>query len=118
MFITFIFKMPHKSSETFYGKYYTDNISDEHEGLDNEIKPYLLKGINAFKRLEHSHDEQEEQEKNIHIGIISVSNDKYISIHSTDNEMNCFDFFCKKFTINHKMCLTLYMFGKSIKCAV
>ena len=106
IFITFIFKL---NNRTFYGKYYTDYISDDHEGLDKEIKPYLLKGINEFQNLKLS-----QKVENVHIGIISVSDHNYISIHSTDEEIKCFDFYCKNFTINHKISLTMYMFGKLI----
>ena len=47
IFITFIFKLNNK---TFYGKYYTDTISPDHEGLDAEIKPYLLQGISEYHK--------------------------------------------------------------------
>jgi hypothetical protein len=110
MFITFIFKLPNNLGQTLYGKYYTDYIYDEHEGLDKEIKHYLLKGINEFQNLKLS-----QEVENIHIGIISVSDHNYISINSTDEEIKCFDFYCKKFTINHKISLTMYMFGKLIE---
>ena len=45
MYITFIFKLPNgpKAYNTYYGKYHTDHILPEHEGLDEVIKPYLLK---------------------------------------------------------------------------
>ena len=105
IFITFIFKLNYK---TFYGKYYTDNISPDHEGLDAEIKPYLLHGIQKQDLLPDITEE-------VRIGILSVSNHKYISIHSSHEERNCFDFYCEKFTINHKICLKMYMFGKLIE---
>jgi hypothetical protein len=107
IFITFIFKLNNK---TFYGKYYTDTISPDHEGLDAEIKPYLLQGIIEYHKQELLPDVKEE----VHIGIISISNHKYISIHSTNEEKNCFDFYCEKFTINYTVCLKMYMFGKCI----
>jgi hypothetical protein len=34
--ITFIYKIKNVN-KTFYGKYITDYMSDDHEGLDNEI---------------------------------------------------------------------------------
>jgi len=71
IFITFIFKL---NETIFYGKYYTDYISDDHEGLDKEIKPYLLKGINEYQKQENLPEVKE----NIHIGIISVSDHNYI----------------------------------------
>ena len=105
IFITFIFKLNYK---TFYGKYYTDNISPDHEGLDAEIKHYLLQGIQKQDLLPDITEE-------VRIGVLSVSNHKYISIHSSNEERNCFDFYCEKFTINHKICLKMYMFGKLIE---
>ena len=85
MFITFIFKYLCNPSEIFHGKYYTDYISDEHEGLDKEIKPYLLKGINEFQKIKCLPEVEI-----IHIGIMSVSDDNCISIsiHSGDEEMH------------------------------
>jgi len=115
MFITFIFKLTNYPDKTFYGKYCTDYISDDHEGLDEEIKPYLLKGISEYQKLEQNPPLfPEEIKEQLHIGIISVSEHKYISIHSTDKERDCFDFYCKKFTINHKKSLTMYVCGKLI----
>jgi len=108
IFITFIFKL---SDEIFYGKYYTDYISPDHIGLDEEIKIYLLKGISEYYKQEHLPKVNEK----VDIGILSICNHKYISIHSTDEERNCFDFYCKKFTINYIVCLEMYMFGKLIK---
>jgi len=107
IFITFIFTLQGK---TFYGKYYTDYISPDHEGLDEVIKPYLLKGLRAYKKSNLLPEEEE-----VRIGILSISNQKYISIHASDAEKKCFDFYCEKFTINHKICMALYMFGKLIE---
>ena len=116
IFITFIFKLTNHPSKTFYGKYYTDNISPDHEGLDAEIKPYLLKGISEYQKIEQTQQlSSEEIKETVHIGIISVTNHKYISIHSTNDERNCFDFYCEKFTINHTICLKMYMYGKLIE---
>ncbi len=36
-FITFIYKVG-KNYKTYYGKYCFDYISDDHEGLDNEVE--------------------------------------------------------------------------------
>ena len=118
MYITFIFKIPNgpKADKTYYGKYHTDNISPEHEGLDEVIRPYLLKGLSEYNdNIEHkTHILPEEFKENIPIGIISVSNDTYISIHSSNEEKRVFDFYCQKFTINHKINLEMYVFGKLI----
>jgi hypothetical protein len=113
IFVTFIFRLAITPEQTYYGKYYTDTISPDHEGIDAEVRPYLLRGINGYMKLEHN-TEVEIKEK-VHIGIMSVCNHKYISIHSSDEERDCFDFYCEKFTINHKPCLKMYMFGKLIE---
>ncbi len=118
MYITFFFKIPNgpKADKTFYGKYHTDDISPEHEGLDEVIRPYLLKGLSEYNdNIEHkTHILPEELSKNVHIGIISIYNDTYISIHSSNEEKRVFDFYCQKFTINYKIDLEMYMFGKLI----
>ena len=44
-FITFIYKVG-KNYKTYYGKYCFNSISDEYEGLDNEVKDILIKGLN------------------------------------------------------------------------
>ena len=102
--ITFIYKL---NDKTHYGKFLTDYISDDHEGLDEEIKPYLIKGFNMYQK--------QKKYENIDIGIISISRHQYISIHSTNKEINCFDFYCKKFKINYKIHLEMYIFGKLIE---
>ena len=100
MFITFIFKL---SNETYYGKYLTDNISPDHEGLDEVIKPYLLKALNEHQLVE-----------NVNIGIISVCCFTSVELHSTDEERYCFDFYCENFNINYTQCLEMYLFGKRV----
>lgn len=47
-FITFIYKVGKK--KTYYGKYCSDYISDDHDGLDNEVKYILLSGINEYRK--------------------------------------------------------------------
>jgi len=46
-FITFIYRIGKK---VFHGKYITDYISDDHEGLDNEIKDIVISGINEYRK--------------------------------------------------------------------
>ena len=108
-FITFIFKL--NGDTTFYGKYYTDKISPDHTGLDEEVKPYLLRGISEHQKIQ----KRPEITEKVRIGIISVSNHEHMSIHSTNEERFCFDFYCENFTINHKKCMEMYMFGKLVK---
>ena len=103
-FITFIYKIGN-NSKTYYGKYVTDHISDDHNGLDAEVKYELIDGINRYrtkKALPKLHSK-------IIIGIISFSSDKYIPVYSSDNEIKCFDFYFieeryyKKIYINGKL---------------
>ena len=47
-FITFIYRIEN-SDKVFYGKYVCDYVSDDHEGLDNEIKSIVIDGINAYR---------------------------------------------------------------------
>ena len=119
MYITFIFKLPNgpKGYNTYYGKYHTDDISPEHEGLDEVIKPYLLKAINEYYKFElkQKHIPEVDFKEKVPIGIISVSNDTDISIHSSNEEKYVFDFYCQKFTIDHKISLEMYVFGKLIE---
>ena len=116
MYITFIFKLSNRLGQTYYGKFHTDNISPNHSGLDEVIRPYLLHGIREYIKQEQKHKPEEvEFNQKVHIGIMSVSNDTYISIHSSHEEKRVFDFYCQKFTINHITSLEMYMFGKLIE---
>ena len=88
-FITFIYKIGN-SKDVYYGKYVCDYISDDHEGLDLEVKHCLISGINKFR-------EQKGLAKlksKVHIGIMSFSSNRYIPTYSTYKEINCFDFYC------------------------
>ena len=92
-FITFIYRIGN-NKKTYYGKYACGYISDDHEGLDAEIKPDVINGINAFRK-------QNEllvlEDKEIKIGVLSFSMNQYIPTYSTDDEIECFDFYYKYF---------------------
>jgi hypothetical protein len=88
-FITFIYKVG-KNYKTYYGKYCFDCISDDHEGLDNEVKYILEKGLNEYRK---KNNIQKLKSKNIIIGILSFSSNQIIPTYSTDNEIKCFDFY-------------------------
>ncbi len=85
-FITFIYKIDN-NPKTYYGKYAFDYISDDHEGLDIEIKSILIDGLNKFKK-------QTEFTEQINIGIMSFSYAMYVPVYSTTEEISCFDFYC------------------------
>jgi predicted secreted protein len=90
-FITFIYKIG-RNKKIYYGKYVCDYISDDHEGLDDEIRPKVLQGINDFRKKNNISKEI----KFILIGILSFSSDKYIPLYSSNKEIKCFNFYYKK----------------------
>ena len=100
-FITFIYKVG-KNYKTYYGKYCFDYISDDHEGLDNEVKYILIKGLNEYRKKNNI----QELKTKIVIGILSFSSNNIIPTYSTDNEIKCFDFYYdsdNKIYINGKL---------------
>lgn len=99
-FITFIYKVG-KNYKTYYGKYCFDYISDDHEGLDNEVKYILIKGLNEYRKKNNI----QKLKTKIIIGILSYSSNKIIPTYSTDNEKKCFDFYYyyDKLYINGKL---------------
>jgi hypothetical protein len=105
-FITFIYRIGN-SKDVYYGKYVSDCISDDHEGLDLEVKGCLISGINRFR-------EQKGLAKlksKVHIGIMSFSSNRYIPVYSSDKEKNCFDFYCES---NHSK-INTYVNGRLLK---
>ena len=91
--ITFIYKIKN-INKTFYGKYISDYMSDDHEGLDTEIKDDVLDSINVFRV---SKNMKKLKYENLLIGILScMTNDNYLDYYS-DDEIACFDFYYKKF---------------------
>ena len=100
-FITFIYKVG-KNNKTYYGKYCVDDVSDDHEGLDNEVKYKLIEGLNEYRKKKNI----KELKSKIMIGILSFSSNNIIPTFSTDNEIKCFDFYCSydnKIYINGKL---------------
>jgi len=100
-FITFIYKVG-KNYKTYYGKYCFDYISDDHDGLDSEVKDVLLQGLNEYRRKNNN----QELKSKIIIGILSFSSNDIIPTYSTDNEIKCFDFYYNydnKIYINGKL---------------
>ena len=87
-FITFIYKIG-KNNKTYYGKYCVDYVSDDHEGLDNEVKCILIKGLNKYRK----QNNKQKIKSKIVIGILSFSSDILISTYSNNNEIKCFDFY-------------------------
>ena len=87
-FITFIYKVG-KNSNTYYGKYCVNYISDDHDGLDNEVKNSVIKGLNEYRKQNNI----PKLKTKIIIGILSFSSNNIIPTYSTSNEIKCFDFY-------------------------
>ena len=107
MFITFIYRIEN-NPKTYYGKYCTDYISDDHEGLDQEVSYRLLSGINKYRKQKK---EEKITENNINIGVLSFSWNRYIPVYSSDKEIKCFDFYYEN---NDNGDETFYINGKSV----
>jgi hypothetical protein len=111
-FISFIYRVG-KSKKTYYGKYCSDYISDDHEGLDTEVKYSLLKGLKKYNEEKNEANNEEKNEKSkknlkVIVGVLSFSSDKYIPTYSSENEMKCFDFY-------HDYDNKIYINGKKIE---
>ncbi len=87
-FITFIYRVG-KNPKTYYGKCCFDYISDDHEGLDNEVKYILKQCINEYRKQNNI----QKIKSKIMIGILSLSANKNIPTYSTKDEIKCFDFY-------------------------
>ena len=86
-FITFIYKIENR---TFYGKYVFNSITDDHEGLDDEIRDMVIDGVNTFRKgkgLAPIND--------VLIGIMSYSFDNFAPCYSSDKEIKAFDFYAE-----------------------
>jgi hypothetical protein len=100
-FITFIYKVG-KNPKTYYGKYCFDYISDDHEGLDNEVKYILNQGLNEYRK----QNNKQRIKTKLTIGILSFSSNEMIPTYSANNEIKCFDFYKnydKEIYINGKL---------------
>jgi len=87
-FITFTYKVGN-NPKIYYGKWCFDYISDDHEGLDNEVRYILKQGLNEYRKKNN----MPIIKSKIHIGILSFSSNQYIPTYSTNNEIKSFDFY-------------------------
>ena len=88
-FVTFFYQI---GENIFYGKYCADWISDDHEGLDEVVRPYLLKGLNEFRKQK---DLTPIRSRNVRIGVIGFSEGSHAGSFSTKKERKSFDFYCE-----------------------
>ena len=101
-FITFIYKVGN-NPKTYYGKYCDDYFSDDHNGLDTQVKYDLIKGLNAYRK----QNNMPEIKSKITIGVLSFSSNRYIPTYSTKKEIKIFDFY-------HDFDNKIYINGKQI----
>jgi len=106
-FISFIYRIGN-NKKIYYGKYVFDYISDDHEGLDNEIKFDVTDGINKYR----TQNGLEKLNKKIKIGILSFSKNEYIPTYSSDEEIECFDFYYRYIKNQNK--IEIYINGKIV----
>ena len=109
MFITFIYKIEN-NPKTYFGKYCTDNISDDHEGLDKEILVDLLYGINKYRKQQNM---EEITNDNIKLGVLSFSySNNIIPVYSSNDEIKCFDFYYEYYDRSKNS--IIYVNGKNV----
>jgi hypothetical protein len=87
-FITFIYKIGNEPN-TYFGKYCSDYISDDHDGLDNEVKYSLKKALNKYREKNNIPKITDE----LKIGVLSFSSSNIIPTFSSNKEIKCFDFY-------------------------
>jgi hypothetical protein len=92
--IVFIYKIKN-IDKTHYGKYLSSYISDDHDGLDDEISSSLLFYLNKYRK------QQKLENDDITVGIISCSKNDYLH-YTTDNEIKCFDFYYKSYNFQNE----------------
>jgi hypothetical protein len=88
--ISFIYRID-KTNQTYFGKYLTDNISDNHDGLDTIIRPKLTYGLNKHRRINNKN----KLKQSIFIGVLSYSN-TWMDF-SSEREIKCFDFLYERY---------------------
>lgn len=89
-FITFIYRVG-KNENIYYGKYVSDYVSDDNEGLDEEIKPFILEGVNKYRKQRNF---PLLKKNKLMVGIMSFSRDEYVPTYSSEAEIDCFHFYC------------------------
>ena len=92
-YITFIYKLK-GVPQTYYGKYISNNISDDHEGLDLEVKNVLIYGLNQYRT--KNNIPKIRNYDDIIVGIMSYFDNSVIPAYSTEAEIKCFDFYCSE----------------------
>lgn len=82
---------------------YSDYVSDDHEGLDLEVKYDLINGLNKYRQKKGL----PKLKAKIIIGVMSFSSNEIVPTYSTKNEIKCFDFY-------HDFDTNIYINGKLV----
>lgn len=101
-FITFIYKIAGDNTR-YYGKYYTRYMSDDHEGLDMEVRYKLERALSRRRGTEI-------REGEVTIGVLSYSESNYVDVSSSHDEIAAFDFYY----LEEKNIYDTYLDGKLI----
>ena len=90
-FISFFYKIKDDTTK-YYGKYCVDYISDDHNGLDIEVKYVLKTGLNRYRE---KNKQSKLKSNDIYVGVIAFSVNELIPTYSSNDEKSCFDFYCE-----------------------
>lgn len=104
--VSFLYRIG-ANPKIYYGKYVCDYISDDHEGLDNEVLPDLLNGINIYRQQKNLQPLKKNQVK---VGILSCSTNSNYLNYSTKKEIDLFGFYFTRY----KQIVKMYVNGKQI----
>jgi hypothetical protein len=77
-------------------------MSDDHNGLDIEVKYSLINGLTEYRKKKNI----PKSLPKIVIGVLSLSSNRVIPTYSSVDEIQCFDFYCdyeNKIYINGKL---------------
>lgn len=88
-FITFIYRIG-SNKKTYYGKIVKDYISDDHEGLDEEVRYTLLEGLNKYREKKNL---KKIKPQSLLVGVMSLCLDDNKPSYSTKEEIKCFDYY-------------------------
>lgn len=102
-FITFMYKIAGDDTR-YYGKYYTLYMSDDHEGLDMEVR-YKLERALSRRRGEKIRDGE------VTIGVLSYSDSNFVGVYSSHDEIAAFDFYY----LEEKNIYDTYLGGELVK---
>lgn len=104
--VTFMYRIG-SNPMVYYGKYVCNYMSDDHEGLDKEVLPDLLNGINLYREKKNLKPLKKNQVK---VGILSCSTNNNFLDYSSRKEIDFFGFYYKCY----KDIRNIYINGKQV----